>query len=175
MRRIRFVFSLVVAAVIASTLWVPSVGAHSSLIRACPGPGDVLNRVDQLVLDFSTPLIDDEIARVDLLRSDDETEPAVGPPIFSEDLLNITVDVLDELEPGRHILRYRVTSADGDENDGGFEFTIDPDADEDSDTCELIEDGGGAGGFVLLGVGVVAVGALLWFLRPRKKAQPAKS
>ena len=174
-RPLRFLVALA-AAILVATLVAPSgAGAHSTLIRACPGPGDVLNEVSQLVLDFRSPLIDDEIANVDLLRSADEFEPRVGPPVFSEDLLTVTVDVPDELEPGRYILRYRVTSADGDENDGGFEFTIDPDADPESDTCEIIEDSGGAGGFVLLGAGVVAVGALFWFLRPRKNVGAASS
>ena len=124
----------------------PAAGAHSTLIRACPGPGDVLNEVPELELEFSTPLVDDDIARVDILESATERVLDVGPPVFSEDLLFVTVAVEEELQPGRHIVRYRVTSADGDENDGGFEFTYDPEASPDSRTCELIDDGGGGGG-----------------------------
>lgn len=169
MRPLRYLV-LVVSVLIGVLVWAPGAGAHSTLIRACPGPGDVLDDVAVLELEFRTPLIDDGNARVDLIRSDDETvRPAVGPAVFSEDLLTVTVNVLDELEPGRYILRFQVTSADGDLNDDGHDFTVDPDAASDSDTCEIADDGGGAGGFVLLGVGVVAVGALLWFLRPRKK------
>ncbi|MEM7285112.1 MAG: copper resistance protein CopC [Actinomycetota bacterium] len=175
MRQIRFLLVLVATTLAVAALTVPSAGAHSTLIRGCPGPGDVLNEVDRLVLDFRSPLIDDEIAKVDILRSSDEFEPRVGPPVFSEDLLTVAVDVIDDLEPGAYVLRYRVTSADGDENDGGFEFTIDPDADPDSETCEIIEENSGAGGFILLGVGVVAIGALFWFLRPRKTAESARS
>lgn len=129
----------------------------------------MLNEVDVLELEFRTPLIDDGEAEVDLLRSSDEYEPAVGPVVFTDDLLIVTIDVLEELDPGRYVLRYRLTSGDGDENDGGHEFTIDPDASPDSDTCE-VESSGGSGGLVLLGVGVVAVGGLFWFLRPRKGA-----
>ncbi len=172
MRAARFLIFVVVTAVAAGLAAAPPAGAHSTLIRACPGPGDVLNEVEILELEFTTPLIDDDIGRVDLLESSTERLVAVGPPVFSEDLLFVTVTVDEELNPGPHIVRYRVTSADGDENDGGFEFSYDPDAEPDSDTCEIIEQSNRAGGLVLLGVGVVAVGALLFFLRPRK-ASPA--
>lgn len=174
-RPFRFLVALVTASIVAASVWVPAAAAHSTLIRACPGSGDVLNDVDVLELEFRTPLIDDGEGNVDLLRSSDEYEPAVGPVVFTDDLLIVTVDVLEDLEPGRYVLRYQLTSGDGDDNDGGHGFTIDPDADPESDTCEIIEDSGGAGGFVLLGAGVVAVGGLFWFLRPRKGAAASES
>ncbi|MGI9621696.1 MAG: copper resistance CopC family protein [Acidimicrobiales bacterium] len=144
-------------------------GAHSTLVSACPGPGDVLNEVTTLELEFASPLIDDEVARLDLLADGGQTEVRVGPVVFSEDLLTISTEVLEDLEPGQHIVRYLVTSADGDENDGGFEFTLDPDASPNSDTCADLDDGGGgAGGWIILVVGVVGVGALVFFLRPKR-------
>ena len=116
-RPFRFLVALVTASIVAASVWVPAAAAHSTLIRACPGSGDVLNDVDVLELEFRTPLIDDGEGNVDLLRSSDEYEPAVGPVVFTDDLLIVTVDVLEDLEPGRYVLRYQLTSGDGDDND----------------------------------------------------------
>lgn len=166
---------LVASIVIAGLVWAPGAPAHSTLIRACPGTGDVLGDVEVLELEFGTPLLADGDVRIDLIRADDETvAPAVGPPVFSDDQRTVTVDVVDELTPGNYILRYQVTSADGDLNDGGHAFTVDPDATPESDGCDLDGGGGGSGGLILLGVGVVAVGALAWFLRPRRNASGAE-
>lgn len=157
-----------------AVLPVAPAGAHATLLAPCPAPGDVIPDLQEIELVFRSELIDDGIGDIQLTAVDGEVPIDLGPTVFSEDLLTMSADVLvDELAPGRYLVFYAVTSADGDLNEFGFEFTIDPDAEIDSGTCEF--DNGGAAGWILLGSGVVAVGALVFFLRPRKSRESVGS
>lgn len=165
MTRLRVLVVVAVAAVLSTSA---PAGAHAQLIGGCPGGGDRLAELEEIELVFGEPLLDDGTAAIDLLADNGQTAVELGPVVFSEDRMTLSAAVLESLEPGFHIVRVTATSFDGDPNgaDTGFQFEFDPDADPISETCDLPE-GGGSGGWVLLLVGVVAVGALVFFLRPR--------
>lgn len=158
-------------AVVLTLSWSPGAGAHSTLIGGCPGPGDIVNELTTIELLFGSEIVDDGLAKLELTGDNGRVDLDVGPTTFADEL-TLTADVLADLDPGRYIVRYMVTSIDGDLNDGGFEFTLDPDADQDAAGCAETADGGsGVGGLVLLGVGVVAVVALGLLLRTPRRAR----
>lgn len=166
--------TLAAIAIVASfAMWVVAApaGAHTQPVGGCPTGGDIVNELDEVEITFAAPLLDDGSARIELLGDNGQRPVSMGDVVFSEDPVTISAAVLGEVPPGFYIVRVTATTADGDLNgaDTGFQFQFDPDATPDSDTCEL-SSGGGAGGWVLLGVGVVAVGALLFFLRPGSKS-----
>lgn len=158
---------IVLAVLVAVLAPTAPAGAHADLVSACPGPGDRLQEVTSIEMIFGEPLLDDGLARIDLLDLAGERFFEVGPVQFSEDRFTVSVEVLEPLEPGFYVARISATSYDGDINgaDTGYQFEIDPDASPRSDTCDL-PDETTSGGWILLGVGLVAVLALLFFLRP---------
>lgn len=154
---------------VAALLPTGAVSAHSSLVSSCPGRGDVVNQLDRIELTFGGAIVEDDATLVALAAVGGTADVEIGPVTFVDDrTLEATVPA--GLEPGRYIVRYMVTSIDGDLNDGGFEFTFDPEADQDAPGCEDDRegDGGGSGGWLLLGVGAAAMLGLVFLLRPRR-------
>jgi hypothetical protein len=162
-----------IAMIASCAVWAVAApaGAHTQPVGGCPTGGDIVNELDEVEITFAAPLLDDGSARIDLLGDNGERAVSMGDVVFAEDPATISAAVLGEVAPGFYIVRVTATTADGDLNgaDTGFQFQFDPEATPDSDTCEL-STGGGAGGWVLLGMGGVAVGALLFFLRPGSKS-----
>ncbi len=157
-----------VAPAITALLVGSTAGAHSTLVSSCPGETDVVNQLDRIELTFGSDIVDDGQALVALAGDEGRTDIEIGPATFVDER-TLAATVPPALEPGRYIIRYMVTSIDGDLSDGGFEFTFDPDAAQDAPGCgEVDGDGGGATGWVLLGVGVVAVTGIGLLLRPRR-------
>jgi methionine-rich copper-binding protein CopC len=158
------------------TAAAPAAGAHADLVDSCPGLGDRLQSLERVDLTFGERLLDDGKAKIDVLAISGEVLFEVGLTVMSEDGFTLSTEVLEPLPAGFYVVRVSATSIDGDESgaDTGFQFEIDPDASPDSSTCDL-PDAGGAGGWILLGVGAVMVAALLWFLRPTKKSSTDKA
>lgn len=159
--------------VLAAVAWLMTMAApadaHSTLLRACPGPGDTVHTVDEIRLDFARPVLDDGVANIDLLADNGQTALELGPATFSDDGLTLTASGPGELAAGSYIIRYQATSDDGDLTDGGHQFTVDPDASVQSETCQHDDGGSGttAAGWVLLGLGAAAMAVVFFFLRPR--------
>lgn len=144
------------------------VGAHTTLIEACPDRGEVVSEIDRIEMVFGSPLIatPEQPPLISLSSGDGETSIEIGPTQKLGDF-TLIADLPADLAPGRYIARYLVLSIDGDLNDGGYQFIFDPDA-ATATNCGLeIDDGSTSGGFILLGVGGVAVLGLAFFLWPR--------
>lgn len=173
----------------AGLLWVVCAvvpaAAHVALVDACPFGGDVVAEVDAIELTFGGPLIadSDPPPEISVVGDLGRTDIAVGPVEFVSGT-EIRAELPGALEPGLYIVRYRVVSADGDNNTGGFEFTLDPQAGEavvcgDGDASagrDANSDSGvGTAAWVLLAVGavaVVAVGVLLRSGRGAERTEP---
>ena len=155
-----------------------SAAAHVSLVNSCPFGGDVVAEVEAIELTFGGPLIadSDPAPEITLVGDLGRTDIELGPLEFVGDT-GLRAEVPGAVEPGLYIVRYRVISADGDNNTGGFEFTLDPQADDavvcgDLDAAaggEASPDGGGGtAAFALLALGGGAIVAVVVLLRPRR-------
>lgn len=176
------------AVAIAVALWVVApttpAAAHVSLVDACPFGGDVVAELDAIELTFGGPLIadSDPAPEITLVGDLGRTDIELGPVELVGDT-GLSAEVPGALEPGLYIVRYRVVSADGDNNTGGFEFTLDPQAD-DAVVCDDLDaaagseassgGGGGTAALALLAVGGVAVVAVVVLLRPRRGGERAE-
>ena len=169
------VLAIAVCLGLVAGLMATPVGAHTQPVGGCPAAGDLVNELNEVEITFAAPLVDDGSAVIDLLADNGDRAVLMGDVVFSEGAFTISAAVLGDVTAGFYIVRVTATTADGDLNgaDTGFQVEFDPDATPDSDTCELPSNGA-AGGWILLGVGVVAVGALLFFLRPGSKSSSSE-
>ena len=106
----------------ASLLIVPSQAiAHSTLIDSTPQPAEMVTSLPEIKLTFSSPLIKDERAKISLATVREGKDIPIGETIFESDTV-IYAKVPDPPKPGQYVIRYVVTAADGDLNDGGYAF-----------------------------------------------------
>lgn len=149
----RVLASLLLSALFAALL-ASGAGAHSTLLTALPEPASSVSELDVIELEFESALVDDGQARIALATIREGRDLPLGDTEFVSDYI-IRAEV-NELPPaGDYVIRYQVTSADGDLNDGGYSFTVLPEK-------------GGAATWLLLGGGLAAVGVLAVLLRPRR-------
>ena len=150
-RRVVFVTGCIVAVIAGAT----AASAHSTLTEATPGQGERVASLDEIVLRFGDPIVEDPSVTVLALQTPDGTDVAIGPPEHV-DPFTIRATVPHTPEPGSYVVRYQILSYDGDLNDGGHLFDFDPDAAANPDAP-----------VVLLSVGGVAVLAMVALLRSR--------
>lgn len=150
--------------------------AHTSLSASCPGANEVVSELEAIELTFASPIVStpEQPPTIALATGDGRTDLDLGPTGQVE-VNKLRADVrAAPAEPGLYIVRYQVLSFDGDLNDGGFQFTFDPDA-SDATNCRpaTTDDGGGsgAGGWILLGGGAVALLVVAYLLRPRAEVE----
>ena len=106
----------------SSLLIVPSQAiAHSTLIDSTPQPAEMITSLPEIKLTFSSPLIKDERAKISLATVSEGKDIPIGETIFESDTV-IYAKVSDPPKPGQYVIRYVVTAADGDLNDGGYAF-----------------------------------------------------
>lgn len=137
-----------------------TASAHSTLIDATPGQGERVASLDEIVLRFGDPIIDDGASLL-ALQTPDGTDIAIGPAEHL-DAFTLRATVPHSPEPGSYVLRYQVRSYDGDLNDGGHLFDLDPDAAADASAP-----------YVLLGIGGASAIAMVALLRPRRHERDA--
>lgn len=156
---------------LAAVTAAPS-GAHSTLVGSCPGQEEVVSELTEIRLTFGSPLeAPAERPPTVALATLDGTDFDIGATELV-DAVVLRAAVPEPPPPGQYVVRYEVLSVDGDLNDGGFLFTYDPDA-GDATNCRDDSEGSGAGGWILLGGGVVGVAVLaaILFVRPRMRSQ----
>ncbi len=109
-----------VATVLGAATARPAV-AHTELLQASPGPGQVAGgEIDFVDLAFLEPVSD---VTVTVSRSGAEIPATV--PVADGRIIH--VELGDPLtEPGRYDVAYELTSADLDRTSGAFFFTYDP-------------------------------------------------
>jgi methionine-rich copper-binding protein CopC len=153
LRRLVFLVGCLVAVVAGAT----AVSAHSTLVEATPDQGERVASLDEIVLRFGDPIIDDGASTMLALQTPDGTDITIGPPEHV-DAFTLRATVPHTPEPGSYVLRYQVLSYDGDLNDGGHLFDFDPDAAANANAP-----------IVLLSIGGAAVIATVALLRPRRR------
>jgi methionine-rich copper-binding protein CopC len=127
-----------------------------TLVEATPDQGERVASLDEIVLRFGDPIINDGESTVLALQTPDGTDITIGPPEHV-DAFTLRATVPHTPEPGSYVLRYQVLSYDGDLNDGGHLFDLDPDAAANANAP-----------VVLLAIGGAAVVAMVVLLRPRR-------
>jgi methionine-rich copper-binding protein CopC len=147
---------LVVGCLVALVAGATTASAHSTLVEATPGEGERVASLDEVVLRFGDPIVDDGESTVLALQTPDGTPIAIGPAEHV-DAFTLRATVPHTPEPGSYVVRYQVASYDGDLNDGGHLFDFDPDAAAN-----------GNAPVVLLSVGGAAAVAMVALLRPRR-------
>ena len=140
-----------------------AASAHSTLVEATPGQGERVASLDEIVLRFGDPIVEDPSVTVLALQAPDGTDIAIGRPEHV-DPFTLRATVPHTPEPGSYVVRYQVLSSDGDLNDGGHLFDVEPDAAANENAP-----------IVLLSVGGVAVLAMVALLRPRRSRDPGRS
>ena len=125
----------------------PLAGAHEGG-KTLPGPGSAVGgTVDRIVIDFEQPVT---AAEVSLTDPNDKELPG--------EAVDVSAHVRFEMEPlateGEHIVRYKVTRADGEIVESAYAFRYDklapPLPNEESSKIPLLIGGAAAG--ALLGV-----------------------
>lgn len=152
LRRLVFVVGCLVGLVSGAS----AVSAHSTLVEATPDQGERVASLDEIVLRFGDPIVNDGESTVLALQTPDGTDITIGPPEHV-DPFTLRATVPHTPEPGSYVLRYQVLSYDGDLNDGGHLFDLDPDAAANANAP-----------VVLLAIGGAAVVAMVVLLRPRR-------
>ncbi len=171
-------FVTVVLAALLALSWAPAVSAHSTLIDSCPFGGDVVNEIETIELTFGSPIVEDsDPAPFIELAGELDGQPGRNPmdigPIVFDSPTELSVEILEPLDPGLYIVKYDLIAADGDDSDGGFDFTVDPDADVDS---QCLGSSSGSSSWIVLAVAAVGLVGVAWLLRPRRKtAQPPRN
>ncbi len=156
--------------------------AHARPVRMTPGDGAVLNSPPPAI-EIETSQDMDRIDGANELTvlDRDGNEVAVGPAVLDlQGRRILSAQVPEALGPGVYTVRWRTLSAeDNEEDEGTFEFTIDPDASpragdtgSGASSPAVVTDGGGVPDGVLalatILVGGLAVAGFAWFtLRPR--------
>lgn len=98
--------------------------AHTVLVNAGPNAGDkVASGTDLVALQFGEELDASGTLEVAVLDSDESAVAVSDPQVLSTDGSIVCTRVSD-LEPGVHTVRYEVTSADGHEVRGNYQFTV---------------------------------------------------
>tara|TARA_B100000686_G_C16636163_1_gene887403 strand:- start:429 stop:914 length:486 start_codon:yes stop_codon:yes gene_type:complete len=132
---------------------VQNLYAHTSLMSSSPERGEGVSSLKEIELTFASGLINDGKAKIFLSTIREGTEIPIGETSFISDFV-IRADVPSEPEPGQYVIRYRVTSLDGDLNDGGYAF-------------ELLAPKGPDVMWILLGAGLVAVASIMFLIRKK--------
>jgi methionine-rich copper-binding protein CopC len=132
---------------------VQQLHAHTSLMGSSPEAGKSTSQLSEIELTFSSELFNDGNAKINLATIRDGVDISIGETIFvSEYVIRAEIPTLPE--PGQYVIRYHVTSYDGDLNDGGYAF-------------ELLAPKGTSNTWILLGIGVGFLALVAFLLRPK--------
>ncbi len=129
--------------------------AHTSLMESSPERQERVSGLSEIELTFSSGLVDDGNAKISLSTIREGEEVPIGETTFVSDFI-ISAEVPKEPVPGQYVVRYHVTSLDGDLNDGGYAF-------------ELLASKGNDVTWILIAGGVVAIAAVMFLLRKKPK------
>ena len=136
------------------TLWgTSSANAHTTLLDATPEPASTVSELDEIELKFESEMVNDGNAKIYLATIREGKDIPIGETIFVSEFI-IKAEVPSPPPPGQYVIRYMVTSLDGDINDGGYAF-------------ELRESTGSSTPWVLIAVVVALLVVLAYFLRPK--------
>ncbi len=127
--------------------------AHTTLLDSTPEPASKVTDLDEIKLIFASELIKDGKAKIYLATIREGKDIPISETVFVSDFV-IKAEVPELPEPGQYVIRYMVTSLDGDLNDGGYAF-------------ELLESKGNNVTWLLLGIGVGALMGVAYLLRPK--------
>ena len=127
--------------------------AHTTLLDSTPERASKVTDLDEIKLIFASELINDGKAKIYLATIREGKDIPISETGFVSDFV-IKAEVPELPEPGQYVVRYMVTSLDGDLNDGGYAF-------------ELLEPKGNNVTWLLLGIGVVALMGVAYLLRPK--------
>ena len=133
------------------------LSAHTSLLDSSPERGKSVSGLQEIELTFAGGLINDGKAKITLTTIRDGKEIPIGETIFVSDFI-LRADVPTDLKPGQYVVRYRVTSLDGDLNDGGYSF-------------ELLASKGNDAIWIVLAVGIFTIAAVLAVLKKNPKKE----
>src|SRR6056297_959644 len=145
LRRVVIVIGCVTGLVAGAT----TVSAHSTLVEATPGEGERVSSLDEIVLRFGEPVIDDGESTLLVLQTPDGSDIAIGP-VEHVDAFTVRATVPHSPEPGSYVVRYQVRSYDGDLNDGGHLFDFDPDAAANANAPVVLLSVGGAAALAMV-------------------------
>ena len=127
--------------------------AHTTLLDSTPERASKVTDLDEIKLIFASELINDGKAKIYLATIREGKDIPISETVFVSDFV-IKAEVPELPEPGQYVVRYMVTSLDGDLNDGGYAF-------------ERLEPKGNNVRWRLLGIGVVALMGVAYLLRPK--------
>jgi len=149
--RIRF---LILTILLVSLAGYAPLHAHTTLLDETPERASKVSDIDEIELTFASELVNDGKAKIYLATIREGEDIPLGETVFISDFV-IKAEVPELPEPGEYVIRYMVTSFDGDLNDGGYAF-------------ELLEPKGNSATWLLLGIGVVALMGMSYLLRSKK-------
>jgi methionine-rich copper-binding protein CopC len=132
---------------------VQHLHAHTALIESSPEAGKSTPELLEIELTFATQLVDDGNAKIRLATIREGIDMPIGETTFISDYI-IRANIPTVPDPGQYVVRYHVTSLDGDLNDGGYAF-------------ELLAPKGTSVTWVLLGIGVGLLALVMFLLRPK--------
>ena len=127
--------------------------AHTTLLDSTPERASKVTDIDEIKLTFASALVNDGKAKIYLATIREGKDIPISETVFVSDFV-IKAQVPELPEPGQYVIRYMVTSLDGDLNDGGYAF-------------ELLEPKGNDGTWLLLGIGVVVLMGVAYLLRSK--------
>ena len=127
--------------------------AHTTLLDSTPERASKVTDIDEIKLTFASELVNDGKAKIYLATIREGIDIPISETVFVSDFV-IKAQVPELPEPGQYVIRYMVTSLDGDLNDGGYAF-------------ELLESKGNSAPWFLLGIGVVVLMGVAYLLRPK--------
>ncbi len=132
-------------------------GAHTQVLRAVPGPGQVVTTAPERVdLAFAGPILPG--ITIDVSTEQGATVPGLTPPSVSVDGLQASTSFAP-LAPGAYVVDYRFTSTDRDTQRQTYRFTYRPPRPDTPDRAgRTAEIGAGAAIAVLL----AGLGLSLW-------------
>mgnify|MGYP002033994187 FL=1 len=134
--------------------------AHTTLVDSTPERASKINDISFIELTFTSELVQDEKAKIYLATIREGKDIPIGETTFVSKF-TIKAEVPQLPDPGQYVIRYMVTSLDGDLNDGGYAF-------------ELLASKGNNATWLLLGLGVVILIGLALLLRPKKSDNEQK-
>jgi methionine-rich copper-binding protein CopC len=122
----------VVALGLGPALALPALAeAHAAYLRSEPGAGAVLAQPPTRIDIWFTQDLFRRTGenRIEVRGPDDVVVPAADPIVDDDDRKHLSVELFGEVEPGTYQVAWRsLSSEDGDDDEGWFEFTYDPNA-----------------------------------------------
>ncbi|MDG2300396.1 MAG: copper resistance protein CopC [Acidimicrobiales bacterium] len=138
-------------------LGAEKIYAHTQLAESSPDRKERVSNLTEIVLTFSSEVLDDGKAKISLTTLHDGKEVPIGDTMFVSEY-TIRADVYTQPAPGQYVVRYRVTALDGDLNDSGYAF-------------EVLASKGNDATWIVLGVGIAVIAAVVAVLRKNPKKE----